>query len=39
MRIAGIRVLVAKAGRKQIDKIELDLLVAAKTDEVVGAAL
>jgi hypothetical protein len=32
----GVRVVVAREGRKQIDRIELALLVATKTNEVVA---
>jgi hypothetical protein len=35
MTAEGIRLVVAREGRKQIDRIELDLLAATKTDEVV----
>ena len=36
MTAEGIRLVVVRAGRKQIDRIELDLVKATKTDEVVA---
>jgi hypothetical protein len=36
LSIEGVRVVVAREGRKQIDKIELALLAATKTNEVVA---